>query len=82
MTITLQLSPQIEESLLSRARQSGMSVDAYVQSVIENSALGQEMLAMSPADFEAALDELSAGSERLPILPPEAFTREGIYRDG
>ena len=82
MTITLQLSPQIEDVLVSRAREYGMPVDAYVQSVVESAAVRQEVLAMSPRDFEAALDELSANSERLPILSPEAYLREGIYRDG
>ncbi len=82
MTITIQVSPQIENVLVSRAREAGMTVDAYVQSVIESAAVRQEMLAMSPADFEAALDELSADSGRLPILPAEALSREGIYRDG
>jgi hypothetical protein len=82
MTITLQLSPQIEEVLVSRAREQGMTVDAYVQSVIESSAVGSDMLAMSPEDFEAALDELSLGSEQFPVLSPDAYTREGIYRDG
>ena len=82
MTITVQLSPRIEEVLATRAREHGLTVDAYVQSVIESAAVGQEMLAMSPEDFEAALDELSAGSERLPLLSPEAYSREGIYGDG
>jgi hypothetical protein len=82
MTITVQLSPQVEESLVSLARENGMSVDAYVQSVIESAAVRQEMLPISSEDFDAALDELSAGSERLPVLPPEAYSREGIYRDG
>jgi hypothetical protein len=82
MTITVQLSPQIEEVLVTRARENGMTVDAYVRSVIESAATRQEMLAMSPEDFEAALDELSAGSECLPVLPPEAYSREGIYGDG
>ena len=82
MTITVQLSPQIEEVLVSRAREHGLTVDAYVQSVIESTAVRQEMLAMSPEDFEAALDELSADSERLPVLSPEAYSREGIYGDG
>jgi hypothetical protein len=82
MTITLQLSPQIEEVLVSRAREQGMTVDAYVRSVIENSAVGSQMLAMSPADFEAALDELSENAEDLPILSSEACTRRGIYGEG
>jgi hypothetical protein len=40
-----------------------------------------EMLVISTEEFDAALDELSADSEQLPILPPEAYTREGIYSD-
>lgn len=32
------------------------------------------------AEFEAALDALAQGSEELPVLPPEATTRTGIYR--
>lgn len=82
MTVTIQLSPQVEEGLLSQARHRGMTVDAYVQSVVENAAIRREMSAMSPEDFEAALDELSAGSERLPVLSAEAYDRESIYRDG
>jgi hypothetical protein len=27
------------------------------------------------------MDAFSEGPERLPVLPPEAFTREGIYAD-
>ena len=36
---------------------------------------------MNLAEFEATLDALAEGSERLPVLPPEATTRAGIYRD-
>ena len=82
MTITVQLPPQIEATLLSRARAQGMTLDAYVQSVIEGVATGQGAPALSVDEFEAALDELAAGSERLPVLSLDAFSREGIYRDG
>jgi hypothetical protein len=36
---------------------------------------------MNLAEFEATLDALAEGSEKLPVLPPEATTRAGIYRD-
>jgi hypothetical protein len=55
---------------------------AEVQSIIESAAVREDMLAMSPKDFEEALDELSDGSERLPVLPPEALSRAGIYKEG
>ncbi len=81
MTVTIQLLPQIEEGLLSQARERGMTLDAYVQSVIESAAAGGVASTMSAEDFEAALDELAAGSERLPVLSAEAYSREGIYGD-
>jgi Arc/MetJ-type ribon-helix-helix transcriptional regulator len=36
---------------------------------------------MNLAEFEATLDALAEGSERLPVLPPESTTRAGIYRN-
>jgi hypothetical protein len=36
---------------------------------------------MNMAKFEAALDALAEGPERLPGLPPEATSRARIYRD-
>jgi hypothetical protein len=53
-----------------------------VQYVSDGAAVRPDALPLSPEDFAAALDELSAGSERLPILPPEAYSREGIYDNG
>jgi hypothetical protein len=82
VTINVHVPPQIEATLLSRARAQGMTLDAYVQSVIEAVATGQGAPALTVEEFETALDELAAGSERLPVLAPDAFSREGIYRDG
>jgi Arc/MetJ-type ribon-helix-helix transcriptional regulator len=36
---------------------------------------------MDLAEFDATLDALAEGSERMPILPAEATSRTGIYRD-
>ena len=82
MTITVQVPPQIEATLLSRARAQGMTVDAYVQSLIAGAATEPQSPPMSLDEFEAALDELSEGSENWPVLPPDAYTREGIYGNG
>ncbi len=78
MTLTVQLTPQTEASLLAQARAQGVPLDVYVQSVVEETALPSAP-AISDEEFEAALDELAEGSENLPILPPEAYTRQGIY---
>lgn len=36
---------------------------------------------VSDQEFEAALDVLAQGSEKLPVLTEEATTRAGIYGD-
>jgi len=81
VTITVRLEPQIETSLLARARARGMTLDAYVQSLIEGAAAESES-PMSMEEFDAALDELARDSEQLPVLPPEADSRQGIYGNG
>jgi hypothetical protein len=84
MTIKIQVEPEVEASLLARARARGMTLDAYVRSLIEGAAAAAEPASspMSLAEFDAALGELAEGSENLPVLPPEAYTREGIYGNG
>jgi hypothetical protein len=82
VTISIQLEPQIELSLLARARAQGMTLGAYVQSLVEGAAAERQSPSMSDEEFEAALDELADGSENLPILPPEAYTRENICGNG
>lgn len=37
--------------------------------------------AVDLAEFESTLDALAEGSENIPTLPDEAYTRAGIYRD-
>jgi hypothetical protein len=79
VTINIQLEPQIETSLLMRARARGMSLDDYVRSLIEGAAAEQQSPPMTIAEYETALDELSEGSDNLPVLPAIVDTREGIY---
>lgn len=81
MVVTLELAPEVEQRIIAQAASRGVSLEAYLKSLIEAAAL-----IVAPDDgtldeFEADLDAFSEGTERLPVLPPEAFTREGIYRD-
>jgi hypothetical protein len=36
---------------------------------------------ISREQFEAELDALAEGSDKLPYLPPEALARESFYQD-
>ena len=82
MEIRVDLTPQMEAGLSAQAQTQGMSLDAYVQSVIERIAAQRSAPDLSLEDFEAGLDELAAASDDLPDLPAEAYTRDSIYGDG
>jgi len=43
--------------------------------------MGREEPATSLEQFEAELDALAQGSDKLPYLPPAALTRESFYQD-
>jgi len=81
MHITIELTPEVEARLWARARAQGLSLTAYVQTVIEQMAAWESAAGGSLEAFEAGLDALAEGSEQLPVLPPEAYSRESIYGD-
>ena len=35
----------------------------------------------TPEEWEAAMDQLAAGGEALPVLPDEAYDRDNLYED-
>ncbi len=82
MAITLELSPEIEANLAAQARARGLRLDAFVESLLKQQAATEDPeRTMSLEQFEAELDALAQGSEKLPYLPPEALTRETFYQD-
>jgi hypothetical protein len=81
MMIALHLRPEIEASLAQRARACGVSLEAYVQSIVEGLAVSQAAPSASLEEFRATLDELAEMGGNLPAVPSDAFTRESIYPD-
>jgi hypothetical protein len=81
MALILQLSPDLEERLAAEARDRGVSLDDYVRTLLEHRFVREPERKMTQEEFEAILDSLAEFSDKIPDLPAEAFTREGIYRD-
>lgn len=81
MNVTLELTPEIEHRVTAEAAAQGVSVEAYLTSLIEGGALLLGPKVTTPEQFEADMDLLAEGSERLPVLSPDAFSRESIYAD-
>jgi ATP-dependent Zn protease len=81
VTVVVQLEPTLEAKLLAEARAQGVPLGAYLAGVIAQVAAPKGQTETTSMEFEAGLDELAEGSERLPVLPPEAYRRDSIYGD-
>jgi len=81
MTITLQLNSDVERQIARDALAHGQSIEAYLSDLIADAASSHRTVAFSLDDFEADMDALAEGSDELPVLAPDAFSRESIYAD-
>ncbi len=83
MTIQIELDAETQARLAALAARNGMPLEEYaVEFLRENLPLyatGTGIL--KPGDVAAMTKELTKGSEKLPILPPEATERASFYED-
>jgi len=83
VTISIELDPATEARLTAEAELRGVPVAEYASSLLRrfvpDYATGTGIL--TPESLEKMLTELARGSERLPVLPPEATDRESFYED-
>ena len=82
MAFTLHLRPDLEKNLAEQAQVLGVPVERYIQMLIERQiALQVQEHKISAEALEVELDGLAAYSEKIPLLPLSALTRDEIYRD-
>ena len=81
MTVRLEITPEIEASLNAQAAAKGITLDAYLQDVIEDLARAQAAPTANLEEFRSTLDTLAEMGKSLPHAPSAAFTRESIYQD-
>ena len=93
MTVTIELAPDLDTRLQEAAARQGQDPATFARAAVEEKlrrldeeptnghtgANGPDGITLE--EEERLLDELSLGSETLPILPPEANRREWIYND-
>ncbi|MGH8567795.1 MAG: hypothetical protein ACREXU_07190, partial [Gammaproteobacteria bacterium] len=75
------LTPEQEARILAQAQRAGVSLEAYVQSVVAAAAFAPTGTRPTLEEFEAAMDEMAEGNDGIPVLGPEATSRESIYGD-
>lgn len=86
MTISLELSPEIEARLIAHAAANGVSVEQYLQSFIESNLPTEieQRLQAKTAEKWAEWLEAFCNNPALADVPPlsdEAISRESIYRE-
>ena len=81
--MNVRLTPHSEELLREElARGRFHTPEEVIERALES--LSDQERANRVADlneFDAVLDALAEGSEKLPELPDQAFTRQGIYQN-
>lgn len=81
--MNIRLNPHCEHLLREQlSRGEFHSAEEVIERALETLAEREpSRAAIEVAEFEATLDALAEGSHKLPVLPPEATRRAGIYRD-
>ena len=82
MTIIIDIKPEVQVELSRQAAAHGVDIGSYAASLLEKAAhipAGSNRLSQSQLD--ATLKELARFSQKIPLLPDEAFSRESLYRD-
>jgi hypothetical protein len=83
MTIQVELTPEIEAQLVAEARVRGIPLEKVAERLLQEAlaSLSVPLGNLTVEGFHTMLKALSAGSEGLPNLPTESFTRESFYED-
>ena len=79
MTVTVKFKPEVEAGLLAQAQASGMSVEEYVLSLVEETVLPALKNGLSPEERAAAFEAWSARHRPTPPMSDYAVSREAMY---
>jgi len=82
MTIQIELDAETQARLTVLAARNGMALEKYaVEFLRENLPSYGGTGILKPGDVDQMTKVMTAGSENLPVLPPEVNDRESYYED-
>jgi hypothetical protein len=83
MTIQLKLNSETEARLTAEARAKGVPLEKVAEQLLEEALAGRPSSQgkMSVEEFHEMLHSMAEGSESLPSLSTESFSRESFYED-
>jgi len=80
----MQITVEIPDELVSRVQARGLTPESYVLGLIEDAERRTPVplrLREPRMSMEEFLEAMAANSDKIPVLPDEAFTRESFYQD-
>lgn len=83
MTIKVDLTPETEARLVAQARAQGLPLEQVAEQLLKEAltAIPATRDELSIEEFHQMLNAISEGSEKLPELRTETFSRESFYED-
>ena len=83
MTIRFDLSPEMEARLVAEALAQGLPLEKVAERLLKEALADRSSshAQLSVEKFHRMLDAITEGSEGLPDLPTESFSRESFYED-
>jgi hypothetical protein len=80
----MQITVEIPDDLVAKVQARGLTPEMYVRNLIEDTGRGALLplrLREPRMSIEEFLEAMAAHSDKIPVLPDEAFTRESFYQN-
>jgi hypothetical protein len=82
MSIIINIKPEAQAELTRQAMAQGVEPEAYAAALVEEAVhVVAAPKTLTKDQLDRTLQELAQFSDKIPLLPDEAFTREGLYQD-
>ncbi len=81
MSIIIKIKPEAEAEFTRKAKVHGVRPEAYTATLLEEAVQNGAAKKLTSDEIDRTLQELTQFSHKIPLLPEEAFTREGLYQD-
>ena len=81
MTITLNLTPEVEQGLIAQAHQRGLSLADYLQEIVAREARISAATKASGNDKARAFEQWAKAHRPTPPLSEEAVSRASLLRE-
>jgi dTDP-4-amino-4,6-dideoxygalactose transaminase len=81
MSIIINIKPEAQAELTRQAMAHGVQPEDYAAALLEEAVHLGAVKKLTPDQLDRVLKELAQFSDKIPLLPDEAFTREGLYQD-